>query len=333
MIQFIKYRKIGFTFSSVLVLFSIFILFNYGLKPGIDFTGGSLLEVKYTNDRPSINEIQDQLSGLGIGAVQVQPSDETGVLLRMRFLSEQEHQSVLSALRSGVGAVEEVKNNPGVVVESDNKDFAVDIGINTKNTESNSPKVLEERFETIGPTVSANLRKRSFSAAIAVVLIIILYISYTFRKVSKPVKSWKYGVAAVVALLHDVLIPIAVFSLLGHFMGVEVDIPFVVALLTILGYSVNDTIIVFDRIRENLIIRGSDNFDETVNLGINQTISRSINTSFTTLLVLFALFFFGGSSVHYFALTLIIGIISGAYSSIFIASPLLVYWESLKRQS
>jgi len=194
------------------------------------------------------------------------------------------------------------------------------------------PDVLEERFETIGAAISSHLRERSMYAAVAVVLAIILYIGYTFRKVSKPVQSWKYGVTAIIALFHDVIITMAVFAVLGHYAGVEVGISFVVALLTIMGYSVNDTIVVFDRIRENLIKRGSDQFDETVNMGVKQSITRSLNTSLTTLLVLVALFVFGGESIHYFSLTLIVGIVVGTYSSIFLASPLLVEWANYKKR-
>jgi preprotein translocase subunit SecF len=160
-----------------------------------------------------------------------------------------------------------------------------------------------------------------------VVVAIILYVAYAFRKVSKPISSWKYGIAAIVALIHDVTIVMAVFAILGKTAGVEVDIPFVVALLTILGYSVNDTIVVFDRVRESLLGRVGSNFEENVNTGVNKSITRSINTSLTTLVVLVSLYFFGGASVQYFALALIIGIIAGTYSSIFLASPLLVAWH------
>ena len=193
--------------------------------------------------------------------------------------------------------------------------------------ETDQNKVLEERVDVIGPAISSHLRSRAFSAAIAVVIAIILYVAYAFRKVSEPVKSWKYGIAAIVALVHDVTITMAVFALLGYYLGVEIDIPFVVALLTILGYSVNDTIVVFDRVRENLLHDGPNRFAQTVNEGVNGTLVRSMNTSITTLLVLFALFFFGGATIKFFSLALIIGIALGTYSSIFLASPLLVVWN------
>jgi preprotein translocase subunit SecF len=327
MIQLIKNRKIPFTISAIVFVVSLIILFTFGLKPGIDFTGGSLLEVKFTNERPTITEIQEVYSTLDFGSVVVQPSDQDKMILRMKFLSENEHQLVLEKLRTSFG----ITRQPSDLLENNQQDNekieVVEEKISTDVVELEKPGVLEERFETIGPTVSSQLRSRSLKTAIAVVLAIIFYIAYAFRKVSRPVKSWKFGITAIIALVHDVVIAMAVFSLLGHFRGIEVDIPFVVALLTIMGYSVNDTIVVFDRIRENLIKRGSSDFDETVNLGVNQTFTRSINTSITTLLVLLSLFFFGGDSVHYFTLTLVIGVIVGTYSSIFLASPLLVEWQ------
>jgi len=337
--QIIKNRKIPFIISGVLFALSVLVLFQFGLKQGIDFTGGSLMEVKFTravngqvDKRPDIGKLREVLGGLDIGEVLVQESGSDKIILRMKFLSEDEHQLVLSVLRDEFG--EEVELSVEAMEESKNdEEIEIDAveGVG-KAINQNLPVVLEERFETIGPAISTQLRKRSFYAAIAVVLAIILYVGYVFRRVSKPVKSWKYGVTAIIALIHDATITMGVFALLGHFLGVEIGIPFVVALLTIMGYSVNDTIVVFDRVRENLIKRGSEHFAQTVNLGVNQSITRSINTSLTTLLVLVALFFFGGDSIHYFSLALILGITVGTYSSIFLASPLLVVWERLKNK-
>lgn len=290
----IEKRNIAFGVSGILFAASVAVLFIYGLKPGIDFTGGSLIEVTFTQTRPDITEVQEALAPLEYGNALVQPADEEGMLLKMRFLSEPEHQAVLTALRD---AFEEGEN-----------------------------RVLEDRIDTIGPAISSQLRSRALYAGLTVVIAIIFYVAYAFRKVSEPVRSWKYGVAAIVALVHDVTITMAAFALLGAFLGVEIDIPFVVALLTILGYSVNDTIVVFDRVRENLLIDGPKRFAETVNRGVNETLIRSLNTSVTTLIVLGALFLFGGDSIHYFSLALIIGIALGTYSSIFLASPLLVEW-------
>ncbi|MCX6779510.1 MAG: protein translocase subunit SecF, partial [Candidatus Magasanikbacteria bacterium] len=224
------------------------------------------------------------------------PTGDKGAIIKMKLIDEAKHQQVFSALKELSGSAE---------VDS----------------------VKEKRFEMIGPTVSSDLRTKSFLAIVFVLLAIVAYIALAFRKVSRPVSSWKFGVAAVLALLHDVIIPVGVFSALGHFMGIEVDTLFVTALLTVLGFSVHDTIVVFDRIRENLLKFPRENFDEIVNRSINQTFVRSINTSLTVLLVLLATFFFGGESVRYFVLALIVGVFFGTYSSIFIASPILVIWN------
>jgi preprotein translocase subunit SecF len=295
MISIISHRRIPFAISGLLFLASVLILATIGLKPGIDFTGGSLIELSFSESRPAIEDLRSAANELGLGAVSVQPVDEDGALLKLRELTEAERQTAVETLQ---GQFE---------------------------TEQN--QVQQERAEVIGPAISSQLRNRAFGAGVAVVVAIILYVAYAFRKVSKPISSWKYGIAAIVALIHDVTIVMAVFAILGKTAGVEVDIPFVVALLTILGYSVNDTIVVFDRVRESLLGRVGSNFEENVNTGVNKSITRSINTSLTTLVVLVSLYFFGGASVQYFALALIIGIIAGTYSSIFLASPLLVAWH------
>jgi len=299
MINTIKHKKITFIFSGTLFVASLVILAIFGLKPGIDFTGGSLIEVSFSENRPELSQMTLTAEKYNVGSVINQPVDTDGFVIKTKFLTEDEHQQILNVLRS---------------------DYQTDTN-----------KVFEERIEVIGPAISSQLRNRSISAGIAVVIAIILYVAYAFRKVSKEVQSWKYGLTAIIALVHDVVITMAVFSLLGHFKGVEIDIPFVVALLTILGYSVNDTIVVFDRIRENVMKKTSKTFEEMVNQGVQDSFTRSINTSLTTLIVLVALFLFGGDSIHYFSLALIIGIIAGTYSSIFLASPLLVVWKNLKK--
>lgn len=347
MIDVIKNRKIPFTISAIFFVASVIILAIYGLKPGIDFTGGTLLEVEFEDNRPTIADVQDVLLPLEFGQVVVQPTGEKGMILKMKFIDEEEHQQVLRTLRDayeilpeGPAPTEEELLEQGeagvvltpldggeevVMVKNDDGTFTEAQRVNAEN------KVTEQRIETIGPSISSHLRDTAFQAAFTVILAIILYVAYAFRRVSKPVSSWKYGLTAIVALVHDVTITMAVFALLGAYAGVEVDIPFVVALLTILGYSVNDTIVVFDRVRENLIKDGSEKFAQSVNKGVNQTFMRSLNTSITTLIVLSALFIFGGDSIHYFSLALIIGIILGTYSSLFLASPLLVTWHKWKK--
>ncbi|MAZ40578.1 protein translocase subunit SecF [bacterium] len=287
-------RKIFFTISGALIGASLLAVFVWGIPLGIDFKGGALLEVEYTNERPAVGEIEDSLQVLDLGGVRVQETGDRGVIIRTRTLVENEHGELLSILK-----------------ESDQN-------------------LIEKRFTSIGPVLGEELRSRATIALLLTSLVIILFIAYVFRHVSHPVKSWKYGVVAIIALLHDVLIPTGMMAVLGKFQGAEVDALFVTALLAILGLSVNDTIVVFDRVRENLTNKISKDFAETVNTSLNQTIARSINTSLTTLLVLGTLFFMGPESTQTFALILIVGLIAGTYSSIFLASPLLVTLE--KRQ-
>lgn len=295
MVNIIGHRYINLAISGILFLLAIGALLVFGLKPGNDFRGGSLLEIGFIQTDIQTADIKNTLGTFDLGGLTVQKTNDNGAIIKLRFLSEDEHQQILEKLRA---------------------DF---------ETEEN--KVLEYRFETIGPAVSQELRSRSLYAVIAVVLGIIIFVAYSFRRVSKPVASWKYGVAAVVSIVHDVTITAGVFAVLGHYLGIEVDIPFVVALLTVLGYSVNDTIVVFDRIREKLIRHSADDFAGTVNLAINETFARSINTTLTTLITLSALYIWGGETVKNFVLALLIGIFLGAYSSIFVASPLLVEWH------
>ena len=334
MLNIIENKKIPFIISTILFVVSLIIVLTIGLKPGIDFTGGSLIELTFTEKRPEIVEIKSALSELelDLGEPVIQPSEDKNMLIRLRFVNEEEHQMILAKLRekfeinADMPVVQVEPGDEAVILEIGEAQTTADVSEEGQIKEN---KVWEERIETIGPAISSQLRSRAIYAVIAVVIAIVIYVAYAFRKVSRPVQSWKYGIAAVIALIHDVFIVLGVFALLGHFLNVEVGIPFVVALLTILGYSVNDSIVVFDRVRENLIKRSADNFPEMVNLGVNQTIVRSLNTSVTTLVVLFALFLFGGESIKYFALALIIGIASGTYSSIFLASPLLVVWQEI----
>jgi len=293
-------KHIFLLISGTLIAASIGAIAVFGLKPGIDFTGGSLLELSFSNARPTTADMVKSLDDLELKNSVVQMSESDRVIIRTNFLTEDQHQLVLKKIR-----------------EAYQKD---------DNT------VREESFVTIGSTVSQQLRRRALWAIIFVNLGIIAYVAYAFRKVSFPVVSWKYGLLAIVALLHDVLLVMGIFSLLGHYYGVEVDIGFVVAILTVLGYSVNDTIVVYDRIRENLLRRTAETFPDVVNNGLNQTLMRSINTTMTTLLSLLALYFFGGPSIHNFALALLVGIASGAYSSLFVASPLLVLVEEWQRK-
>lgn len=297
----IKFKKIPYIISGILFIASIVLLGTIGLKPGIDFTGGTLMQVQFSEVRPEIAEVQTSLAALPtLGTILVQPTDGGSHILKMRFITDDEREEIIDTLES---------------------DFATETNI-----------VTQERLDSIGPSISENLRSRALTAVIAVILAIIVYVAYAFRKVSGTVQSWKYGVIAIIALIHDVVITMGVFALLGYFLGIEIDITFVVALLTIIGYSVNDTIVVFDRIREVLSVEKNMKFAAIINKGVSDTLVRSVNTSFTTLIVLVALFFFGGESIKYFSLTLIVGITVGTYSSIFLASPLLYEWHQRSKK-
>lgn len=259
---------------------------------GIEFKGGSLMEVEYVDVRPEINQIKEVVGELGFGETLVQPTEEKGIFIKTKSLTEEE-RSLL---------IEKISFN-------------------------GEQKIEEKAFTSIGPSVGKELKSKSTFALIVVSLMIVFFIAYAFRKVSKPVSSWKYGFIAIVTLLHDIIIATGAFALMGKFMGAEVDTLFVVALLTILGLSINDTIVVFDRVRENLSRKVSNEFEKVVGMSIDQTYVRSINTSFSTIIVLLALFFFGPESTKVFSMTMAIGMFFGTYSSIFIASPLLVLVE------
>lgn len=297
--RIIQKRKIFLSLSTLAAIASIVVLSVWGLNFGIDFTGGSLLELQFANYRPSITEIQDSLKELNLHNLVVQPTNDS-VIMRFQENSEEIHQSIIKNLQH---------------LAQDNSETAV----------------KELKFDAVGPSIGEELKSKSFNATAIVFIMIILYISLAFRKVSKPVASWKYGVAAIIALVHDILFILGAFSVLGHFYGVEINTPFIAAILTVLGYSVSDTIIVFDRIRENLP-KSQEDFENTVNRSVNQTITRSINTSLSSILALSAVFFFGGDTIKDFALALIIGIFIGTYSSIFVASPVLIIWDSLTRR-
>lgn len=296
MIPIIHNRKIFFAISGFFVSVSILALILWGLKIGIDFTGGSLLEVEFKKDRPVNDIIREKLSNLNLGDITIQPTGQKGVILRLKDINEETHQKILNSLGNASG-------------------------------------IEEKRFESVGPVIGQELKQKSIWAIFGVLFMIIVYIAYAFRKVSRPVASWTYGLAAIIALVHDITIPMGFFAFLGHFFGAEVELLFVTALLTILGFSVHDTIVVFDRIRENLRKGGFSSFEDTVEASINQTISRSISTSLVVIFTLLAIYLFGGESTKYFALTLIIGIFFGTYSSIFIASPLLVSWLKWRERS
>lgn len=267
----------------------------WGFKFGIDFAGGSLWEIRFVERALSPQELSDALQEYSLGELRMQEGEHGTFVLRFREVTEAEHQALLQALAAKGGSVEEL------------------------------------RFEAVGPTVGKTLKRKAVQGLLVAIVGISVYIAWAFRKVSRPIASWKYGVATVFTLFHDVLVPLGLFSYLGEFRGVEIDANFVVALLVVMGFSVHDTIVVFDRIRENLKKVQGD-FASVVNKSVNETMARSINTSLTTLLALLALWIFGAASLQYFVLAMMVGIFTGIYSSIFIASPLLVSWEGWHRK-
>lgn len=290
----VQYRKSWFLLSAVLIALSLYAILTYGFKLSIDFKGGTLTEVKY-RERPAQTEVESKIGALNWGGFSVRPSGDFNYIIRTKELATGEGLSLVETLGSPV----------------------------------------VERQNTIGPTAGSELKSKAVKAITVVVLMIVLFITFAFRKVSKPVSSWKYGLSTIIALAHDVIIPTGLFVFLGFFMGVEIDLLFITGLLAILGYSVHDTIVVFDRVRENLRINQEKNnteeFDITVGKSVAQTFGRSINTSLTIFITLLALYLFGSTATKDFALLLIVGIIIGTYSSIFIASPLLVTFYKLQK--
>ncbi len=291
--EFTKYRKFYYGISLLFIIVSLFSIVFLGVVPGIEFAGGSVLEVEYDGERPTLEEMNNSLRGLG--DFNVQPLGANGYLIRTSSSDEEMHRSIMSAL---TGAE-------------------------------------EKQFESIGPVVGEELKNMSFFAILIASLLVIIYIAVSFKEDDGSISSAKYGLIATgLAFLHDVLIILGIFSILGYLYGVQVTIPIAVALLTTLGYSINDTVVIFDRIRENLRKNrsGRESLEKIVNDSLNETIGRSLGTSLTTFFVLFSLLILTGSTLYYFVLALILGIIIGTYSSIFLAGPLVLDWNSLTRR-
>ncbi|NCU39422.1 protein translocase subunit SecF [Candidatus Falkowbacteria bacterium] len=302
MYRIIQKRKFFLSISGVLIAAAIFALVTWGLNFGVDFRGGSLLEAKFNAYQPEISDIQASLAEADINNLTVQPTEDGTFMIRFKDASDEKHKAVVKQL----------------------KDLA-------QNSGQEGASFEELSFDSVGPSIGKELKSKSFNASFIVLIMIILYISWSFRKVSRPISSWKYGVAAIIALAHDVIITLGAFAAFGHFFQIEINTPFIAAILTVLGYSVSDSIVVFDRIRENLP-KSKENFEDTINFSINQTLSRSLSTSFSSMLALMAILIFGGSTIQDFALALLIGIFIGTYSSIFVASPILVVWHKLMRK-
>jgi preprotein translocase subunit SecF len=287
----IKYKNYFLGFSGIMVVLSFVLIGVLGLKQGIDLRGGMQWEVKFTSVVTNEDVIRQALRSVKKeGEQSVRGAGENTFVIRLPNATQEEYDSYRATLK-------------------------------------NIGEYTELNFSNIGPTIGDELRKRAITAILLVLLGISLYIAYAFRKVSKPISSWKYGFATLISLLHDVIIPTGLLALLGVWKGIEIDTNFIVALLVVMGFSVHDTIVVFDRIRENLIVRrGKDDFAEIINVSIRETFARSINTTLTLIIVLVALLVFGPPSLYYFVLTILVGTIFGTYSSIFLASPILYLW-------
>ncbi len=301
----VKHRKIFYAFSLVLIIASIVAISVWGFSFGIDFKGGSSAEFQYAGERPAVESVKTQIDALNFepsikDLYSIIPTGEKGYILNLRTLSENERVSLTNAISSTTAGKVEIK-----------------------------------KFNSVGPTLGAEAAKKSIVSVILVILAIVLFLTFAFRKVSKPISSWKYGIVSIIALLHDVIIPTGVFVALNHFFGTyQIDTLFVTAILVILGFSIHDTIVVFDRTRENLKHdlgnKNSKSFEHIVGESISQTFIRSINTSATTLLAILVVFLVGPVATRNFSLTLLVGIFFGTYSSIFIGSNLLVTLEKMQ---
>ncbi len=288
-------RKIYLTISAIIVVVGLFLVFNFGFKEGIDFKGGTLWQIKL-DESTTTAEVEElfttQISEAGEIKVNTDITNDA-FLIRFQPISEPDHQKFLSVIKAKY------------------------------------PTATELSFQSIGPSIGAQLKKNAMIAVLLAIIAVSLYIAFAFRKVSRPISSWKYGIVTMATLLHDIVVPAGLIAYLGSTAhGAEIDSNFVVALLVIMGFSVHDTIVVFDRIRENLLHqRGKTEFGETINQSVNQTMARSINTSLTLIIVLLVMFFAGPVNLKYFILTLLVGVTTGVYSSIFVASPLLLVWQ------
>jgi len=301
----VTYRKVFYIISGLIVLGSIATIMIFGFKLGIDFTGGTIIETSYT-ERPALSDVQSAIDNAPfkaeapLGAYTLRPTGNNKYSVTARSLSPDEQQLILKAL-----------------------------SLNEKS------EMKIERVNSIGPVIGSELKRKSYIAITVVILAIVTFVAFAFRKVSRPVSSWKYGLVTIAALVHDVVVPAGIFVLYSHFTGAQVDLLFVTAILALLGYSVSDTIVVFDRVRENLRHAHSvsgDEFEKLVGASLSQTFIRSLNTSFTVFLMLLALFFFGMATTQDFIFVLLVGTIAGTYSSLFLAAPLLVTLEKLQKR-
>lgn len=285
-----KFKVWYFVFSLLIILPGLYYLLTFGLKLGIDFTGGGLIEYQFEKSI-DVNNLKQEITKSGIAVGQISALSDNSYIIRTKPLEQNQISSLKDSLFKKFGTVS------------------------------------ERRVENVGPVIGAEVSNKALIAVILSSVAIVLYVAFSFRKIPRPASSWRFGIAAVIALIHDVLVVIGLFAIFGKVLGVEIDILFVTALLTVIGFSVHDTIVVFDRIRENLLKHSGKKFIDIANLSVVQTLGRSLNTSLTVVFVLIAMLLFGGATIKWFVTALLIGIISGTYSSIFNATALLVWWE------
>lgn len=288
----IAHRTFFFWLTSLILGAALGAIAVWGLPLGIDFTGGSNMLVDYPNGRPALSVVQEQVASVpDMGSALVRASGDSAISIRSRSLSPEEHEAVLAVL-------------------------------------SRDASISELAFSSVGPALGSQFTSKALWAIAAVMLVIVLYIAFAFRKVSRPVPGWGYGIIVVAMLAIDIIVPMGFFAALAHFTGAEVDSLFIVALLALLGYVVNDVIVVFDRVRERLSLNertgAHEEFPTTVGISIDQTIVRSINTSLTVVLALLALIFLGAEATRNFALVMLVGVLAGTFSSITRSAPLLI---------
>lgn len=300
--NFLKYSKLYFAIAIVAVALSIYALFAYGLKVGIDFEGGSLLQFDYVNARPEISTIQNALSGIEeTKNVQIQPMGNNGVALKIseKDVSQETYNNIISKIKE-TGEIDE------------------------KSISS----------ETISPLVGKELRDKTIVVAVVALIAMLLYIAIAFKNVSRPISSLQYGLSSTLMLFHDVIIPLGVLALLGYLYGAQLTIPVITALLTVVASCINNTVVVFDRIRENLTKDSKSAYNDIVNKSLNETFVRCMNTSLSVMIALGVLYYFFGNeeSLKYFTILMMVGIVAGTFSSTFLASPVLVSWNNLKQK-
>lgn len=287
----INHRGFFFWLTGLLLVASLGAIFAYGLPLGIDFTGGSLMQVQYAQTRPAVTDIEKQIAPLALGAVSVRAVGTDAISIRTRTQTPAEHDAVLAAI-------------------------------------SSTASTTELAYTSVGPALGSQFANKALWAIFAVILVIMLYIAFAFRKVSKPLPSWGYGLTVVAMLAIDIIVPTGFYAAYCHFTGAEVDSLFIVALLSLLGYCVNDVIVIFDRIREHLARNSRENnkesFEDTIGKSISETMTRSINTALTVVLALLALIFLGADTTRNFALVMLVGVVAGTFSSIARSAPLLI---------